>query len=295
VPLKTPKAALGLLALLPALTGCLVHHHTVLRVSTPSIVQDATVDQLVKQVNAQFDAVKSLNASVDFTASVGGATTGNVTDYTGWSGYILLRKPTDMRVLLLLPVLHSRAMDMVSDGTNFKMLIPPKNRAIEGTETVTVPSKNPLENLRPSIFLDSILVRGVGASELVSLTSDTQVLVSDDKKHATELSDYDLNILRPKGTSNELETLRVIHINRTTLLPYRQDIYDDKGRLTTTALYDQYQTFGDMQFPTVLTIKRPLDELEIRMTVNKLKVNPEFPADQFELKIPENIPVQKMQ
>jgi len=293
--LKTQNAvAIGLLALLPALTGCLVHHHTVLRVE-PALALNATVDQLVKQVNAQFDAVQSLNASVEFAASVGGATTGTVTDYTDWSGYILLRKPTDMRVLLLLPVLHTRAMDMVSDGTNFKMLIPPKNRAIEGTETITVPSKNPLENLRPSIFLDSLLVRGVGVDELVSLTSDTQILVSDNKKHATELSDYDLNILRRKGASNELQTLRVIHINRTTLLPYRQDIYDDEGRLATTALYDQYQAFGGMQFPTVLTIKRPLDELQIKMTVNKLTVNQKMGDDQFELKIPDNTPVQKMQ
>jgi len=295
VPLKTQNAvAIGLLALLPALTGCLVHHRTVLRVE-PALALNATVDQLVKQVNTQFDAVQSLNASVEFAASVGGATTGTVTDYTDWSGYILLRKPTDMRVLLLLPVLHTRAMDMVSDGTNFKMLIPPKNRAIEGTETVTVPSKNPLENLRPSIFLDSLLIRGVGANELVSLTSDTQILVSDNKKHATELSDYDLNILRRKGASNELQTLRVIHINRTTLLPYRQDIYDDQGRLATTALYDQYQTFGGMQFPTELTIKRPLDELQIKMTVNKLTVNQKMGDDQFELKIPDNTPIQKMQ
>ncbi len=125
----------------------------------------------------------------------------------------------------------------------------------------------------PQIFLDSLLIRGVSPDELVSLTSDTQILVSDNKKHATEQPDYDLNILRRKGTSNELETLRVIHFNRTTLLPYRQDIYDDQGRLATTTLYDDYKTFGDRQFPTVLTIKRPLEEFEVMMTINKLTVN----------------------
>jgi outer membrane lipoprotein-sorting protein len=287
-------ARLGVL-LLPALTGCLLpHHRTVLRVAPP-MVQNATVDQLVKQVNAQFDAVQSLNASIEITASAGGASTGNVTDYPSLSGYILLRKPTDMRVLLLVPVLHTRAVDMVSNGTTFKMLIPPKNKAFEGTEVITTPSKNPLENLRPTIFLDSLLIRGVSGDELVSLTSDIEIIVSEDKKHATELPDYDLNVLRRKGTSNELETLRVIHINRTTLLPYRQDIYDDQGRLATTALYDQYQTFGDKQFPTVLTIKRPLEEYEIRMTVNKLTVNQKMGDDQFELTIPPNTPVQKVQ
>ncbi len=57
-------ARLGVL-LLPALTGCLLtHHHTVLRVE-PALALNATVDQLVQQVNTQFDAVQSMNASVD--------------------------------------------------------------------------------------------------------------------------------------------------------------------------------------------------------------------------------------
>ncbi|HEY0306825.1 MAG TPA: hypothetical protein VGB94_01570, partial [Acidobacteriaceae bacterium] len=232
--------------------------------------------------------------SVEIAASIGGSKTGNVTDYTALNGYILLRKPSDMRVLLLVPVLHTTAMDMVSDGTDFKMFIKAKNRAIVGTETVTEPSKNPLENLRPSIFRDSLLVKGVSGDDLVSMTSDTQILISEDKKHATELLDYDLNILRRKGTSNQLETLRVIHINRTTLLPYQQDIYDEKGRLATIATYDKYEAFGDVQMPTSLVIKRPLDEYQIQMTVNKLTLNQTMGDDQFALKIPENIPVQKM-
>jgi len=278
---------------MPALTGCLSHHRTVLRVTTP-VVQNATVDQLVKLVNERFDAVQSLNASVEIAASVGGAQTGNVTDYTALNGYILLRKPADMRVLLLVPVLHTTALDMVSDGRDFRMYIKAKNRAIVGTETITTPSKNPLENLRPSIFRDSLLVQGVSGDDLVSMTSDTQVQISENKKHATELLDYDLNILRRKGTSNQLETLRVIHINRTTLLPYQQDIYDEQGRLATVATYDKYEDFGGVQMPTLLIIKRPVDEYQIQMTINKLTLNQKMGDEQFVLKIPDNVPVQKM-
>lgn len=302
-------AGLGVL-LLPALNGCLLtHHHTVLRVA-PVLAQNATVDQLVQQVNTQFDAVTSLNASVAIDVSAGGSSTGNVTDYPEFNGYILLRKPADMRILMLLPVLHTTAMDMVSNGTDFKLWIKAKNCGLEGTEVEKPPVEGqstppvalcnstsvPATVTRwPQIFLDSMLIRGVGPDELVSLISDTQVLVSANAKHATEQPDYDLNILRRKGTSNELETLRVIHFNRTTLLPYRQDIYDDQGRLSTTALYDDYKTFGDRQFPTVLTIKRPLEEFEVKMTINKLTVNQKMEDDQFELNIPAGVPVQKMQ
>jgi len=283
------------LAMLPALSGCLVHHRTVLRVDMAQGVQSASVDQLVTSVNTLYDGVNSMNATVTIAASVGGGATGNETDYDPLSGYILMRKPADMRVLMLVPVLHTRAIDMVSDGTNFKMLIPPKNRAIEGTETVTTPSKNPLENLRPHIFLESLLPRGVSKDELVSLTSDTQIQMSDKGKHATAIPDYDLNILRPKGNSNELETLRVIHINRVTLLPYQQDIYDEQGRLATQAMYDQYQDFGGLKFPTSMTIRRPLDDLQIKLTVQKLTVNQKMEDDQFELKIPANTTIQKME
>ncbi len=311
MPLKIPKniALLGLL-LLPALNGCLLtHHHTVLRVE-PTFSQNATVDQLVQQVNTQFDAVTSLNASVEIDVSAGGSSTGNVTDYPDFNGYILLRKPADMRIIMLVPVLHTTAMDMVSNGTDFKLWIKPKNCALEGSEVESAPAANehaaaPVAlcgstsvtstmTRWPQIFLDSMLIRGVGANELVSLISDTQVMISQNNKHATELPDYDLNILRRKGTSNELETLRVIHFNRTTLLPYRQDIYDDQGRLATTTLYDNYKTFGDRQFPTVLTIKRPLEEFEVKMTINKLTPNQKMDNDQFELTIPASVPVQKM-
>lgn len=309
MPSKIKKIArLGIL-LLPALNGCLLtHHHTVLRVE-PTLAQSATVDQLVELVNTQFNGVQSLNASVGIVASAGGSLTGNVTDYPEFNGYILLRKPADMRIIMLVPVLHTTAMDMVSNGTDFKLWIKPKNCALEGSEVPSLPAAGqqppsmalcnnttvPATVTRwPQIFLDSMLIRGVGADELVSLTSDTQILVSANGKRATEQSDYDLSILRRKGVSNELVPLRVIHFNRMTLLPYRQDIYDDQGRLATTTLYDQYKTFGDKQFPTVLTIKRPLEQFEVRMTINKLTVNQKMEDDQFELNIPAGVPVQKM-
>lgn len=285
-----------LLFLLPALSGCgiLVHHHTVLKATPPMTVQDATVDQLVQQVNDQFEAVKSFNAAVEIAASVGGSATGEVTDYDPLNGYILLRKPADMRILLLVPVLHTRAIDMVSDGTRFTMLIPPRSRAIEGTEAVTASSKNALENLRPHVFLNSFLPQRIGPEELVSLTSDTHLVVSENKKHATLMPIYELNILRRKGTSSELQTLRVLRLSRDTLLPYQQDIYDDGGRLETTALYDRYKEFDGLQFPTEITIKRPVDGYQVRVTVNKMEMNQEMTDDQFELKIPQGTKVEHL-
>ena len=41
-----------------------------------------------------------------------------------------------------------------------------------------------------------------------------------------------------------MQTLRVLRLSRDTLLPYQQDIYDEGGRLETTALYDKYKEFA---------------------------------------------------
>ena len=94
----------------------------------------ADAAQLESEINKTYDAIHSLNATVDFRASVGGEKRGKVTDYNvSIRGFILLRKPEMLRVLGLVPVLHTPAFDMASDGKTFKLLIPPKNKAIVGS------------------------------------------------------------------------------------------------------------------------------------------------------------------
>ena len=114
------------------------------------------------------------------------------------------------------------------------------------------------------------------------------------KKMAIEEPDYDLTIARRK-IGNVLQTTRVVHINRVNMLPFQQDIYDDSGRVVTSALYENYQPHGDIQFPSLITIKRPMDEYSLKIEVTKLTLNGPIEDDQFELKIPPGIPVQHME
>ena len=284
-------------ALLP-LTGCLsltIHRRTVGKTVRIPIVLDATVEQLNDRIAEQYVAVKSLNASVDIKASVGGSAVGEVKEYPAFSGYILMRKPDDLRVFMLVPVVRSLALDMVSDGKSFKLLIPPKTKAIVGTdEEVSSPSKNGLENLRPYIIRDALLVPPVLPDELVTLTQDARILPSaPGKKEMTEEPDYDLAVSRKKS-GNVLETVRVVHISRVTLKPYQQDVYDHAGRLVTMISYSNYKRFGDIDMPMSILISRPLDQYTLQITVDKLTLNQPLDDEQFVLKIPDNIPIQKM-
>lgn len=254
----------------------------------------STLDQLVQQVNTQYDSLKTMKATVEIAASVGGSLQGHVTSYPSFSGYIFLRKPEDLRVILLVPVLRNQAMDMVSNGKTWKLWIPPRNRAMEGTSQVTTPSKNGLENLRPAVFFDSLLVRGLGPDEIASLTSDIRIVPDPKKKKdLVEEPDYELQILsQPQGQT--AHTHRVIHISRTNLLPYQQDIYDDSGKIVTSAVYSNYQTYDKIQFPSKIVITRPIDEYTLTVTITKLTLNQPLANDQFEMKIPSTVPIQQM-
>ena len=84
---------------------------------------------------------------------------------------MLFRKPKMLRVLILVPVLHTDALDLASDGNTFKLyLIPRSNKVIEGKNSVTSKrAANPMENLRPNVFLDSILVPSISPDQIVSV------------------------------------------------------------------------------------------------------------------------------
>src|ERR1700677_168139 len=144
--------AVGFVAMAPVLTGCLSHTYKVPKTRPAPVVMSATQDQLLTQVETRFNQIQSLKATVEIVSAEGGARQGQVIQHPSFSGYIFLRKPQDLRVLLRLPILGSEALDMVSDGKNWKLWIPHQNLAMVGTSEVTKPSKNGLENLRPAVF-----------------------------------------------------------------------------------------------------------------------------------------------
>jgi hypothetical protein len=287
--------ALLLTATIPGLTGCFgVRIRRVQKTVVVDHVLDATTDQLLTAMDARYASIQTLTATVSVTATSGGEHTGEVKEIPAFSGYILLRKPKDLQVLLKLPVLGSMALDMVSDGKDFKLLIPPKNRAIVGLDEVAKPSKNGLDNLRPGIIRDSLLVPGIDADEFVTLTAGSRTFMSTEKKNErVEEPDYDLTILRKKQ-GNELERIRVIHISRIDLLPYEQDTYDHEGRIATVVTYDKYQKYGEIDFPASIFIQRPLDEYTLQIDISKLVPNQKLDDEQFVLKIPAGTPTQTM-
>jgi outer membrane lipoprotein-sorting protein len=260
----------------------------------PTVVQTVTPAVLVARLNDRWKGLQTLNASVEVQASSLKTKEGVARDYTTFPANILLRTPQMLRVFGRLPVIRTEMFDMASDGKTFTMYIPSQNKAYRGSSTLLKKSENQLLNMRPGFFIDALTVRGLDPDDYYAVTAETDTLEDAEKKHLYSVPEYVLSITRRKPGSRQMIPVRVITFHRDDLLPYEQDIYDADGNLETYVAYQGYQDFGSGLYPTTVTIKRPLEEKQIVLTIDKVTVNMALSDDQFAAKVPEGIPVQNL-
>jgi outer membrane lipoprotein-sorting protein len=272
------------LAVLP-LTGCLFRSRPVDHPLATTPLKTATKEELVDYVNSQAAKIKSMQATVDIDTTVGGAKQGKVTDYQQIRGYVLARKPAMLRMIGLVPIVRNRAFDMVSDGKEFKLWIPPKNRFVEGRNDLETPNaKQPLENLRPQHIYDALLLREIDPKTDIAFLESGVETIKDRKGHIVEQPDYEINVVR-KGDQGWYLARKIV-FSRVDLLPHRQIVYDEFGNQATDSTYEGYQAYDGMNFPSQIRIKRPQEEYDITLTIVKLQLNEPLPDDKFVLEQP---------
>jgi outer membrane lipoprotein-sorting protein len=289
------RAATAALALPVLLSGCLVTRRKLPVPKAPAVTQDATPEQLVKQLNEHWKALDTLNVTVEMKAKVTHAQQGESSEYPAIRGIILLKKPFMLRVYGRVPVVGTRLLDMTSDGKEFTLWIPSKNEAIEGPAMESqTKSANQFENLRPGFFFDAMVVRGLDEGDEYYLTADTDTVEDAQKKHLLLQPEYLLNIVRHKPNSQELVPVRVIHFHRDDLLPYQQDLYDQQGTLRTQVFYGRYADYGDNRYPSTITIKRPVEDLQLMLTMEKVTANSPLPDEDFHFSVPPDTKVRQL-
>jgi outer membrane lipoprotein-sorting protein len=273
-----------LLAMLP-LAGCLFHTHPSQETYFRGQLRDATPSQLIDIINQQADKIQSVQATVDIDTSVGGAKKGQVTDYKEIRGYILARKPAMLHFIGLLPIVRTTAFDMVSDGQQFKLWIPPKNRFIVGSNQVKTRDPNhPLENIRPKDIYDALLIPAIEDGDIPVPENSVEVF-HDSKGHPVLQDDYEIIVIRMKN-ENEAVLSRKIVFSRIDLKPHRQYLYDEQGNLETDVRYAVYRDYGGASFPSRIEIVRPREEYDITLNILKLEANKPLRDDQFALEKP---------
>ena len=231
-----------------------------------------------------------MQATVDIDTSVGGVKKGKVTEYQQIRGYVLARKPAMLRMIGLFPIVRNRAFDMVSDGKDFKLWIPTKNRFVIGRNDIeSHNTQKPLENLRPQVIYDALLLRKIDENLEIAVMENRSDTFTDAKGRKLSESDYVMDVIR-KGEHGWFLSRKIV-FKRTDLLPHRQLIYNENGEMVTDALYGEYKDYDAIKFPSRIEISRPLEEYDITLTMVKLELNRPLDDDKFVLEQPEGAQV----
>lgn len=272
------------LAMLPT-TGCLLHTRPVEEQYSKAPLKAASQQELIDSINQQAEIIGSLKATVDIDTSVGGAKKGQVTDYKEIRGYVLARKPAMLHMIGLLPIVRTTAFDMVSNGQDFKVWIPPKNRFVVGRNDVQMENpEQPMENIRPKDIYDALLIHSIHQPEIAVLENGYEIL-HDAKGRRVLQDDYELIVIRKTSENEGLLTRKVV-FSRTDLKPHRQYIYDEQGKLITDARYAEYKDYNGVSFASRIEISRPQEEYDITLNMLKLEINTSLTDEQFVLDQP---------
>jgi outer membrane lipoprotein-sorting protein len=272
------------LAVFPTL-GCVLRTRPVEETYSKAPLKESTQQGLIDAINQQAEKIQSLQATVDIDTSVGGAKKGHVTDYKEIRGYVLARKPQMLHMIGLLPIVRTTAFDMVSNGEEFKLWIPPRNRFVIGRNEVE--SRNPdqpMENIRPQDIYEALLIRHIDSEHEIAVLENGYEILHDAKGNRVLEADYELVVIRKIGQGWKLS--RKIVFGRTDLEPHRQYIYDEDGNLITDAHYANYKDYEGVSFPSRIEIYRPQEEYDIKLNILKLEINKPLRDDQFALEQP---------
>ena len=248
-------------------------------------LKQATQQELIDSINAQAESIHSLKATVDIDSSAGGMKKGKVTDYKEIRGYVLAKKPDSLHMIGLMPFVRTTAFDMVSEGQNFKLWIPPKNKFVIGKNEVTTPNiSQPMENIRPQNIYEALLIRRINPKDEIAVLENGYETLHDGKGHRVLQEDYELTVIKKAENGWLLE--RKIVFSRTDLRPHEQFIYSEDGKIATDAKYAEYKDFSGTIFPSRIQIYRPQEEYDITLNMLKVEINTPLKDEQFVLTQP---------
>lgn len=281
------KTTLIFLIALLSVTGCGFRssHPVKMRTSTATL-KDATLEQLVENINTNAEKLKTLKATVDIDSSVLEEKKNRVKDYTQVPGLILVRKPEMLRMRIYVPVVHNVMADMVSNGKSFELASPIKSKFYVGSNQQPVkPSPNPLENLRPQHISDALMIKAIDPDKEIAILENTTEIVKDPKTHKdVEQLAYTVLVIDKDSTGHYLS--RRVVFSRTDLLPHEQSIYDRQGRLVTFVRYENFSDYSGISLPAIVSIQRPIEGYGITISMVKVDVNVPLTDEQFVLAQP---------
>jgi hypothetical protein len=243
------------------------------------VALEASREQLLDRYNAIARNLQSLNGTAELKPTAGSAYSGVISEYHEVKAFVLAARPYNVRMIGQVPVVGKTVFDMASDGQNFEVSIPPRNKFLVGPVTLERPSSKPIENLRPQHLVEVLLWPEVRKEEVVL----------PEEFNDEQARYYVLTVLRGGYQS---EILRKIWFDRADLQVVRLQSYGPKGALLSDVRYGNWQALDApssslTEYPRGIRMDRPRDEYRLEMTFSKIIVNEPIAAERFRLEPPD--------
>jgi outer membrane lipoprotein-sorting protein len=263
--------------------GCAVKktRHVSPATVAPAAVPESAAD-LLARLQKRHDAIQTLSATVELEPTTGSVYSGIIKQYHDLRAFVLVQAPADIRMLGQAPVVRATIFDMSSDGKQFRVWVPSKNKFIVGSTETTAPARNQLENLRPQHILEA-LIPPSGES------TDVDYFANQDRE--SDRIYYVLNFVTEDTSArsaDRLALLRKVWFDASTLELVRVQFYDAAGAPVEDVRYSAYQDYGGVRYPSHIELSRPVEDYSLGISVQRATFNQPIAADKFVLAKPPN-------
>ena len=260
-----------------------VSKNTTVKPTERPVALEATRAQLLENYNAMAAGVSTVNSTVELKTTAGSKYSGVIEEYHEVKAFLLAARPANVRMVGQAPVIGKTIFDMSSDGNEFRVWLPTKNKFLVGQVALERASEKPLENLRPQHLLDALLWQEIRKEETVLMEE-----FNDENARY-----YVLTELRG-GRSTEI--YRKIWFDRADFSIVRLQFFGPRGTLLSDVRYANWQALtdpplpasGPARFPRSVQIYRPHDDYKLDIQVTKVVLNGELEAARFDLAQPAN-------
>jgi outer membrane lipoprotein-sorting protein len=240
----------------------------------------ATAADLLARLQKQHDAIQTLSATVELEPTTGSIYSGVISQYHDVRAFVLVQAPADIRMLGQAPVVRATIFDMSSDGKEFRVWVPSKNKFIVGSTEATAPAKNQLENLRPQHILEALIPPAVASSNVY-------YFINQERESGRVY--YVLNFVTEDtsaSSANRLALVRKVWFDASTLELIRLQFYGPAGAPLEDVRYSGYQDYGGVRYPSRIELSRPVEDYSLGISIQKAAFNKPIAADKFVLAKP---------
>ena len=246
-------------------------------------LRTATLEDLTEKLE-RFDSIRSMKATVTLQLSVVTEDEEQVQDFRDVKGFVLVSRPRSIRVIGQVPVVATTAFEMASDGNEFQVHLPAKNRFLVGESSVKAGSSKRADNVRPHHILEALLIDPPQSAE-----SKTFLVNRWEGSRAYQV----VSLLR-EANGGALKLSREIWFDRSGLDIARLIVFDDAGEPVTIARYADWSEQDSLPFPAWVAISRPKDGYDLQVRILKPGLNEKVPEDGFQLKPPRGVRIQRV-